>query len=60
LIRLDEGDEIAATSKIEEQEDAGVEGDETITSSDTTTDAPAENASETTSTDPSPENPVVD
>jgi len=60
LIRLDEGDEIAATSKIEEQEDAGVEGDETIISSDTTTDAPAENASETTSTDPSPENPVVD
>ncbi len=60
LIRLDEGDEIAATSKIEEQEDAGVEGEETIASTDTNTDAPAENASEATNTDPSPENPVVD
>jgi DNA gyrase subunit A len=54
LIRLDEGDEIAATSKIEEQEEVGPDLEETNTS-DTPTDAPTE-----TESNASPENPVVE
>ena len=58
LIRLDEGDEIAATSKIEEQDEVAADIDETNTS-DASTDASADSTEETASND-SPENPVVE
>jgi DNA gyrase subunit A len=57
LIRLDEGDEIAATSKIEEQEESAAdleEGSEPIATADG-----AENT-ETTETTENPETPVVE
>jgi DNA gyrase subunit A len=58
LIRLDEGDEIAATSKIEEQDEVAADTDETNTP-DASTDASSDTASETDTT-ASPENPVVE
>ena len=52
LIRLDEGDEIAATSKIEEQEEAGPEGEgEQTDASVPSTDSP----SDETASNPTPE-----